>query len=326
MIRLSIIIPVYNVEKYLSRCLESLLAQDISINEYEIIIINDGSTDSSAEIARTYERRYKNIIIYDQTKTGVGAARNTGIRNAKGRYLFFVDSDDYIKQNCLKMLLDCIDSKKLDLLRFNYESINEKGIKLTKSKNSTKNSIYSENIVDGDTFLTDYLGWSCYVWLFLYKTSVIKEFKLLFNETMYFEDIDWMVRVMKAVKRVQSIDFHVYFYFQRTGSITKSIQLKDREKTVTDKLYNLHILRMFSKTTDKEKLILWYNGMISLLVMSILAYVENEIPIKKKEIISFLSNNNYLPLKSFHFTLKKRINVAIINLSPRIYCVLKNKT
>ena len=178
-------------------------------------------------------------------------------------------------------------------MRFNYKSINSNGLNLEISKKSIKNTIHCVDVVDGNTFLTDYLGWICYVWLFFYDTSFIKKNSIFFNETMYFEDIDWMVRMLPMAKRVQSIDYQVYYYYRREGSITKSLQLEKKNKIINDKLQNIITLKQLSKTTNKKEIILWYNGMISLIVMSILAYAENEVPKRKKEIISFLYKNNY---------------------------------
>ena len=99
--RLSIIVPIFNVELYLAKCLDSLVIQDIQKHEYEIIIINDGSTDSSKDIIKSYLKKYSNIRYIVQENQGLGGARNTGILNACGKYLMFVDSDDYIEKNCL---------------------------------------------------------------------------------------------------------------------------------------------------------------------------------------------------------------------------------
>src|SRR5690606_24149359 len=96
MLRLSIIIPMYNVEPYIERCLSSLQDQDIPMEEYEIICINDGSPDNSREVVIRFQRQNKNIILIDQSNQGVSKARNNGINVARGKYLLFVDPDDYI--------------------------------------------------------------------------------------------------------------------------------------------------------------------------------------------------------------------------------------
>lgn len=99
--KLSIIVPMYNVEQYIEKCLKSLLNQDLSRDDYEILIINDGSKDRSKHIVNEYMKNNKNIRMINQKNGGQSKARNTGIDNAKGEYLFFVDSDDYIEDYTL---------------------------------------------------------------------------------------------------------------------------------------------------------------------------------------------------------------------------------
>lgn len=103
--KLSFIVPVYNLEDYIEECIMSLLNQDLSHSEYEILCINDSSTDSSLEILKRLAKEHTNIIIINQENQGVSAARNNGIKNAKGEYIWFVDGDDLIARNCLKFML-----------------------------------------------------------------------------------------------------------------------------------------------------------------------------------------------------------------------------
>lgn len=323
--RLSIIVPIYNVEKYVSKCLDSLLAQDISFNDYEIIIVNDGSTDRGLEIAKLYVSQFPDIKLISQKNEGLGAARNAGIRMAKGKYLFFVDSDDSIRPNCLDILLDRAETNNLDILRFNYETVNNEGKIIPKRKNSTHSQVFSEKVVDGIDFLTDHLGWACYSWSFLFNASFLKNNTLFFNPTIYFEDVEWLVRVLTIAQRVQSIDKQVYFYQQRLGSITQSVQFEKKNKIISDKLYIVQFLKKYSQTENLKKAQLWCNGMIALIFMGILAYVENELSERKQEIISLLHDQRYLPLKSYRFTLKQKRDVWIINLSPRLFCFLKRR-
>jgi len=323
--KLSIIVPVYNVAKYLGKCLDSLLVQDIPPNQYEIIIVNDGSTDGSLFVAESYVNQYPNIKLISQENRGLGAARNSGLKEAKGKCVFFVDSDDYVLTYSLSELLNCFESNKLDALRFNYIAVNEGGECVVKKKNATHNIVFSDKVVDGQTFLSEYLGWACYVWVFLFDAKFLKENNFLFDENIYFEDVEWLVRVMMAAKRVQSVDKQVYFYLQRNGSITQSVQLEKKNKTISDKLYIVGMLKSLASTTKNRKVVLWCEGMISLTFMGILFFVENELPERKKEIIELLNIKRFLPLKSFHFTLKQNRDLFIINLSPKLYCYLRRK-
>jgi len=323
--RLSLIVPVFNVEKYLGKCLDSLLNQDIPYDEYEIIIINDGSTDGSLKIAQKYENKYPNIRLISQENKGLGAARNSGIKVAEGKCLFFVDSDDYIHPNSLGTLLTRFENEKLDALRFNYEAINESGEIIQKKKSELYNVFYSEQVVDGETFLSEHLGWACYVWVFLFDASFIKKYQFLFDENIYFEDVEWLVRVLMAAKRVQSIDKLVYFYLQRSGSITQSNQIEKKNKIISDKLYIIDKLKLLSQNTKNRNVSLWCEGMISLTFMGILAFVENNLSERKKEIIQKLNTKKFKPLKKYRFTLKQKRDLYLIKINPLLYCFLKSK-
>ena len=113
---LSIIVPVYNVEKYLVRCIDSLVTQDVDACDYEIIMVNDGSTDNSLSVAEDLAAKYNNIVIVSHENRGLAAARNTGLRNASGQYVMFVDSDDYLTPNVISKMLKISFDNDLDIL------------------------------------------------------------------------------------------------------------------------------------------------------------------------------------------------------------------
>ena len=120
--KLSIIIPVYNVEAYLMRCLNSVLKQDLSQNEYEIICIDDDSCDKSLEILNQYKNKNENIkILVNETNRGQAFSRNRGIEEAKGEYIIFVDADDAIEENKLAEIYDLSKKENLDVLEYSYK-------------------------------------------------------------------------------------------------------------------------------------------------------------------------------------------------------------
>jgi len=127
MMQLSIIVPVYKVQAYLSKCLESLLDQSISQNQYEIIVINDGSPDASLSIALEFQKNHSNIIVIDQENHGVSVARNRGLEIAQGTYIAFVDPDDAIHVNSLSQIVQLADSEKLDILYLTLDVYSEDG-------------------------------------------------------------------------------------------------------------------------------------------------------------------------------------------------------
>jgi len=119
---LSIIIPVYNTEKYLQKCLDSILTQNVDFSLYEVICVNDGSKDNSLKILNEYKDKYNNVVVIDKENGGASSARNKGILYAKGKYLWFVDSDDYIKAKSLEAIISFLKEHTIDLLYFSLES------------------------------------------------------------------------------------------------------------------------------------------------------------------------------------------------------------
>ncbi len=199
--------------------MDSLLIQDIPYEEYEIIIVNDGSTDESEKIAEKFCVQYSNIYIINQENKGLGAARNAGIQRAQGKYLMFIDSDDYIQKNSLNKLLYMIEKENLDILRFNYEAVTEEGEIIPKKKQCAPPYNLSESIVDGETFLYKYLGWGCYVWNYVYDAKFIKSSNINFKDNRYFEDVDWLLKVLLKTRRIRSADILYINYLQRSGSL-----------------------------------------------------------------------------------------------------------
>src|SRR5690606_9641339 len=124
---LSIIIPVYNVEKYIERCIRSCYDQQLLLKEYEIVVIDDGSLDGSVKIVQGLIDSYSNLTIRSQKNKGLGGARNTGIINAKGHYILFLDADDYLLPNVLAKLLQPAISKELDIIDFAANGVGEDG-------------------------------------------------------------------------------------------------------------------------------------------------------------------------------------------------------
>ena len=137
MVKVSIIVPVYNVEKYLSKCLESLINQ--TLKDIEIICVNDGSTDNSLSILKEYANKDSRIKIIDKQNEGVSVARNTGIEVATGEYLIFVDSDDYLVENACEKALNTIEHNNSDICIFgHYDLVDEKLVKSSVNKDIIK--------------------------------------------------------------------------------------------------------------------------------------------------------------------------------------------
>ena len=213
--KVSVIIPVYNVEKYVKKCIESVLQQNL--DEYEIIIVNDGSTDQSAKIIQDLYEKNKDIIkIITQKNKGLGGARNTGIENAKGEYLFFLDSDDYIPAGTLQRLYERVKVEDLDILIFNALMVDEKNNDLGICKGCKNNSIFSLSTYPN--LLSELPG----AWNKIYKRSLFLENNIRYPDRVWYEDIHTTLKLYPYCKRISSIDEVHYYYLQREDSIMKS--------------------------------------------------------------------------------------------------------
>ena len=148
--KLSIVVPLYNKEKYIERCLDSLLAQDLPSSEYEIIVVDDGSTDSSYSIASDYSEKHLNIKLFNQKNQGAGAARNKGLDLASGDYVYFLDADDYIASNVLNVLLTTGEKHQLEILGFKtIETVDE----YLPESNTQEREDFSLEVMDGTGYI-----------------------------------------------------------------------------------------------------------------------------------------------------------------------------
>ncbi len=144
--KLSVVIPLYNKEKYIDRCLKSLLAQDVSQNEYEIIIVDDGSTDTGSLIGQSYAEKYSNIHFFSQENAGPSAARNRGLEATKGDYIYFLDADDYLAYNVLNCPLELCEQNNLEILEFNTKEVKEDSLSDFLSKSLSRSLPVSHTI------------------------------------------------------------------------------------------------------------------------------------------------------------------------------------
>lgn len=209
---LSFIVPVYNTEKYLSECLDSLLNQDVTKDEYEIICVNDGSTDGSLEILRTYAQIHQNIRVIDKPNEGVSVARNVGLEAAIGEYVWMVDSDDFIKTNSLGMIREEIIAKQPDRLKvgtftFNDELTDEEK-KAINDNTLCVNSHFYDSVVWGSVLLRE----------FMLKNNC----GVFYPDIAYGEDSIFMFEVVANNPKCFELDIPLYFYRNHTASATTS--------------------------------------------------------------------------------------------------------
>ena len=331
-IKLSIIVPIYNVEKYLRKCVDSLLAQDFE--DYEIILVDDGSTDESSQICDEYASKspisnLQSPIIHTlhQPNAGLSAARNTGIAAAKGEYLMFVDSDDYIEPNVLSGLMAQVERANLDVLRFGYQNVNEKYEVFQPYKRDNRlDNDYSEEVTDGVTFLNTRMSTACYAVMFIVRRALLfndltfdfghltlDKDECLFTQGFYFEDTDWTPRMLVRSKRVASTNIVVYNYLQREGSITKAVNRSKQQKVLDDKMRLIgEMQRQAEELKSKCLNNSWFSRMIADTVISVIGILSVDFYAERKEYLKQLEVMNIYPLVS------KSAKARMINLSPQL--------
>ena len=251
--KLSLIVPVYNIEKYIPTCIDSLIGQ---INEdVELIIVNDGSTDSSGEIAEKTISDIPFCKVIHKKNGGLGSARNAGLKEAVGEFVWFIDGDDEIVPNAVKNLLLTI--QKLgdsDLINFyTYH------IRLNETEKRLESIMQGFQKVNVNYFLANVHSIPVAVWLFLFRRKFIVENNLQFDDNMIFEDEHFILQAYNLATNVSVINQAYYIYKARPGSIRQG-GLNDRQISSFFKLIDMCVnLKLQNLTISfMEEKIFWY--------------------------------------------------------------------
>ncbi|WP_034549659.1 glycosyltransferase [Carnobacterium funditum] len=264
----SVIVPVYNVEEYIEECLESIINQ--TYQELEILVIEDGSTDESPQRIQNYLSDDR-IIFIEQKNKGLSGARNTGMAKATGKYILFVDSDDYIDTNLLSELVPLMEGKKLDLIRFNgmaftdgmEKEINQKYYDF--SHRLVENHIYEE-----DSFKANSKTFVSPVYLYLTRKGVLTENNLTFREDIIHEDELFTPQVFIHIKTMMYVNAFYYYRRYRQNSIM-TIQTPEQRQRSFDSyfkifeelelLYQSDIYNKKQKKLIKRQMLSIYSGL-----------------------------------------------------------------
>lgn len=241
---ISVIIPAYNVEGYIEACLKSIVKQ--TFKNIEIIVIDDGSTDNTLNIINAFAQLDSRFIVVKQTNKGVSVARNSGLKLAKGKFISFIDSDDYIDIDYLEKLHSSINEFDADIA---VASI------LKHKKNYNKfNKKYNKTICESDLqkkykLCADNRTRFFYVWNKLYKTELLKNNNILFIEGRVFEDVMFSVQAIYHAKKIVSVPKIKYHYIERPLSIVKS---EYSAKKNNDRIFAYQKLYEYAKTHSIE--------------------------------------------------------------------------
>ncbi len=244
MIDISIIVPVYNVEKYLAQCLDSLINQ--TKKEIEIICVNDGSTDNSGKILAEYAKKDKRIKIITQKNAGLSEARNTAMKHVKGKYVGFVDSDDWVDVDFYEKLFDCAEANEADIAVASIALARDNG-KFKNYKLYYK-KFYKETKTAKKYKLLDIPN-CCYVWNKIYRNELLQKFT--FPAGRYFEDILFSHKIAFGANKVVCVPKTKYYYRLSNNSITQNLN----DKKANDFIYAIYEARRFLENNDVKYVI-----------------------------------------------------------------------
>lgn len=311
-IKFSIIVPVYNVNKYLNKCLDSILNQ--TYNNFELLIIDDGSTDGSEKICDEYKKKDRRIKVFHKKNGGLSDARNYGVKQVSGDYLLFVDSDDYIESKLLEKLNECILLAKVDIIRFGLNIVDDNyKIKFISNEKSYINK--SCNDLIDQLIGTKFLEPACF---YCYNINFFKNNHFEYAKGKIHEDYGLTPLILCKTSNMSWINYNAYNYFQRNNSI---VNTNDNKKNI-QKAYDLlfHYDNFLSECDFNSKV---YKKMLCYLSESLICkakylkkedYVKYKYELKKRNVVSNIYVYNYKKL------LKKIIGKISIDLYIKIFC------
>lgn len=299
--RFSIIVPVYNVEKYIEKCIDSIEMQ--TYNDYEVIVVNDGTKDNSINLIKN-----RNVKIINQKNNGLSAARNTGVKHAKGEYLIFLDSDDYWEEDLLMEINKSLENKP-DLVRFQIQEVKENSVS---KKKYPEYSFIGKKGEEAFELITKY-HFVENAWCYAIKRKYYLKEKFTFKEGTIHEDFGLIPLIIIKAKNVNSISYIGYNYLQRTGSIMNSDSYEKTKKKVADfYTHYSYLIQEINKTSLKNKFFKSFVANSMLLKICELNKKEYKYylkKLKKEGIFDYLLSD----------TLPRKIKKIVIMISPRFY-------
>lgn len=307
-IEFSIIIPVYNVEKYLNQCVNSVLNQ--SFTSYEIILVDDGSLDNSGKICDEISFGKDRVRVYHKKNGGLSDARNYGLRNASGEYILFLDSDDYWDNiEFLKEIHDILKTTKYDVIVFGMKKYFEENNSFYSPKREIGTGDLITELIKNNHFKAS----ACDK---IVKKNLIDENKLEFPVGLKSEDIQWTFQLLKRCKEVFFYDKNVYVYRQRSNSITKTV----RAKNISDMLYMINEA-IEDIGNSKRELLLSYLAYEYCVALGLLYNTSDKVSnslkkelFKRKQLLNYRISNKVNVVYKVYKVLGIRITSRILGL------------
>lgn len=310
--KLSILIAAYNVADYIEKCVKSCYDPRFK-EDYEIIVVNDGSTDATLEKLYQLELEIPNIKIINQKNCGLGASRNTGIENASGEYIWMIDGDDFLTSDAIEIVLKHLESQS-DVYAGNYNITDDKGTVL--SQKHTEN--FNKEILSGFEYYSANYNYS-YTWKYIFSKALFIVNDIRFKEKINMQDSEIMPKLMFHAQSVQYIDHVIYNYVQQDTSFTNTNNPQKRINYFKSILIVDQSLKDFGESIKKEQPVLF--DTIQIKRKSLHQVIFNHLVYFKyekntlKTILSMLKENGFYPLQ-YSAKGKMRVIKALLNTTP----------
>lgn len=309
---ISIIIPIYNVEKYLHKCLESIVNQ--SYKNIELVLVNDGSTDNSGLICDDFAKNDNRIKVIHQKNARMAAARNAGFRITTGELIWFIDSDDWIEPGAIDAIFRAMNNNQLDMIGFSYRYYyHDNQTFSAPQKCQTIETCSAIDYIKTETFL------SPLIWSFVYRRTFLTANNLIFNESILHEDEAFNLECFSKLIKIKKIDKSLYNYRQRENSFmsSKPTHLRLESFAVLIKMCQNYKNHEFEELFLTKKI---YN-LISIL-FTFLVKFEYDAKFKTKiinEISQLVKSQKINPEDAYGIKIEK----YIYNINPKLYLLLK---
>lgn len=311
---LSFIIPLYNTGQFISKCLSSIVENDVDKALYEVIIVDDGSSDSSASIVNDFALRFQNITFVRQKHEGVSKARMNGVSIAKGDYIWFIDSDDYLIPDSTKECLNLISHyKSIDVFVTQMAFVSDNGDTLSVFPNNTESYV-----IDGKNLLKNKQLRIVGPPQFIIKKTLFQNEWLFFPDGTRFED-EYFSRVLKYVDcRFLILDKCFYCYRQWSGSHMNSVRVQNMQDIIS--VYG-YLDKYANEVVSSEDIPWFRNNIVSFLLES---YTRNSDYFKSVEFVQFRNKNNHFIRREWNeyrrfFSFKDRVLIQILLCNPVLY-------
>lgn len=323
--KLSIIIPMYNAEKYIGICLDSILGSNLLKEEYEIVIVNDGSQDKSPEIAQDYASRYSNVRYLTQENQGQSTARNYGIKTCKGEYVWCVDADDKVISEQLTKIIQALDEyKNLDILAIQLQNVTEEGQYL--DVECSQPTLEHNKVLSGvEAILSGYNPSS--ICALITKKQLFIDNNIFFVKGITHQDVELTYRLMPCAMKVVFSDIIPYLYIYHPNSTSKSMVPEKKIKYIKDDIYIINSFRRLAlsfKDINPQLYSVIFNRSQNVLFGLVYSLYKN-----KKEwgklginsvILDELKKEQLYPMKGEFDSLKKSL---FVRLFLNIPCLIK---